>query len=149
VVVDSTHLIVVERPWDDEIWRRIAGSDAARGFAFSRDQRPPAKTTAPNRAQGASILLLTSPAPIPPDAPVMIATFLASNAGSCDEVGLVGHASGPSAADADEDAFVQPVEIGGGGLDLRRGTEGLPAGVDLLAAAETCEYVGGAVSDTS
>jgi hypothetical protein len=69
--------------------------------------------------------------------------------GSCDEVGLVGHASGPSAAHTDEYAFVQPIEVGGGGLDPRRGTEGIQAGVDLLAAAETCEYVGGAVSDTS
>jgi hypothetical protein len=37
---------------------------------------------------------------------------------SSDEVGLVDYGSGLAAADTDEDALVQPVEIGGGGLDL-------------------------------
>src|SRR4051794_13289885 len=56
--------------------------------------------------------------------------------GSCDEVGLVGHASRTSAADTDEDAFVQPAEVGGGGLHPRRGTEGVQVGVDEKSA--TC-----------
>ena len=37
---------------------------------------------------------------------------------SSDEVGLVDYGSGLAAADTDEDAFVQPLQIGGGGLDL-------------------------------
>lgn len=37
---------------------------------------------------------------------------------SSDEVGLVDYSSGLPAADTDEDAFVQPLQIGGGGLDL-------------------------------
>ena len=37
---------------------------------------------------------------------------------SCDEVGLVDHACGSPAGDADEDPLVQPVELGGRGLDL-------------------------------
>jgi hypothetical protein len=41
-------------------------------------------------------------------------------AGSSDEVGVVDHACGPASAYADEDAFVQPVEFGRRGLDLRR-----------------------------
>ena len=44
---------------------------------------------------------------------------LLRRARSSDEVGLVDHAARPAAADADEDALVQPVELGGGGLDLR------------------------------
>jgi hypothetical protein len=63
--------------------------------------------------------------------PVMIATFCASRIGnlgdrygrpvapnSSDEIGLVDHASRPATANADEDALVQPVEIGSGSLDL-------------------------------
>ncbi len=37
---------------------------------------------------------------------------------SSDEIGLVGDAGGLAAGHADEDAFVQPVEIGGRRLDL-------------------------------
>ena len=55
-------------------------------------------------------------------------------------------APGLAAADADEDAFVQPVERGRGGLDLGRGAEGVFARVDVLAARETCEHVGAAVT---
>jgi hypothetical protein len=36
---------------------------------------------------------------------------------SSDQVGLVDYGSGLAAADTDEDALVQPVEIGAGGLD--------------------------------
>jgi hypothetical protein len=43
---------------------------------------------------------------------------MASRVGSSDEVGLVDHAGCLTAGDTDEDAFVQPVEIGGAGLDL-------------------------------
>jgi hypothetical protein len=43
---------------------------------------------------------------------------MASWVGSSDEVGLVDHAGCLTAGDTDEDAFVQPVEIGGAGLDL-------------------------------
>src|SRR5947209_4116317 len=99
----------------------------------------------PIRAAGSDPCSRSGSAPGSPGAPVRPPRA----PGSCDEVGLVGHACGPSAADTDEDALVQPIEVGGGGLDPRRGTEGIQAGVDLLAAAETCEYVGGAVSDTS
>jgi len=37
---------------------------------------------------------------------------------SSNEVGLVDYGSVSAAADTDEDAFVQPLQIGGGGLDL-------------------------------
>ena len=37
---------------------------------------------------------------------------------SSDEIGLVNHVIGLPAGDTDEDAFVQPLQIGGGGLDL-------------------------------
>ena len=43
---------------------------------------------------------------------------VATSADSSDEVGLVDHACGLAAGDADEDALVQPVEVVGGGLDL-------------------------------
>ena len=89
---------------------------------------------------------------MPCDAPVMIATFCESGIvtpDSSDEVGLVDHAGGLAAADADEDALVQPVELGCGGLDLGRGPEGVLAGVDVLAAGETGEDLGAAVADAS
>src|SRR5262249_54953045 len=66
---------------------------------------------------------------------------------SSDEVGLVDDAVGLAGADADEDAFVQPVELWRGGLDLRRGAEGVFARVDVLAARETLEHFGAAVTD--
>src|SRR6266496_5245993 len=65
---------------------------------------------------------------------------------SSDQVGLVDDGAGLAGADADEDAFVQPVERGRGGLDLGRGAEGVFARGDVLAAGETCEYVGAAVT---
>ena len=76
----------------------------------------------------------------------MTATFCSSPSRSCDEVGLVDHASGLAAADADEDALVQPVERGRGGLDLRRGAERVLACVDVLAAPEASEDLGAAVA---
>src|SRR4029434_1670419 len=68
--------------------------------------------------------------------------------GSCDEVGVVDHACGVPAGDADEDALVQPVEVGGGRLDLGRGAEGVLAGVDMLTAPETGEDLGAAMAHT-
>src|SRR5262245_36941115 len=68
---------------------------------------------------------------------------------SSDQVGLVDDAARLSAADADEDAFVQPVEIWRGGLDLGRGAEGVFARVDVLAARETFEHFGAAVTDAA
>lgn len=38
--------------------------------------------------------------------------------GSADEVGFVNHSAGLPSGDADEDALVQPLQVGGGGLDL-------------------------------
>src|SRR3989440_2282005 len=66
--------------------------------------------------------------------------------GSSDEVRLVDHAPGATAADADEDAFVQPGELAGGGLDLRGGSKGVLARIDILAAAETFENLRAAVA---
>src|SRR5256714_11400533 len=66
--------------------------------------------------------------------------------GSADEVRLVDHAPGATAADADEDAFVQPGELAGGGLDLRGGPKGVLARIDVLAAAETFEDLRPAVA---
>ena len=63
----------------------------------------------------------TRPAPMPCEAPVMIATLCDAEAvtpDSPDEVGLVDDTPGLPAAHADEDALVQPIEIGSGGLDL-------------------------------
>src|SRR4029450_212764 len=53
------------------------------------------------------------------------------------EVGLVDDTAGLAAADADEDASVQPVEVGRRGLDSGRRAEGVFGGVDVLAAGET------------
>src|SRR5208282_3564580 len=44
-----------------------------------------------------------------------------------------------TARDADEDVLVQPVEIGGRGLDLRCSTEDVFIRTDVLAASETRE----------
>src|SRR4051794_20216807 len=68
---------------------------------------------------------------------------------SSDEVRLVDHAAGATAADADEDAFVQPGELAGRGLDLRGGSKGVLAGIDILAAAETFENLRAAVAYAS
>src|SRR6266496_2607985 len=65
---------------------------------------------------------------------------------SSDQVGLVDDGAGLPGADADEDAFVEPVECGRGGLDLGRGAEGVLARVDVLAAGESGEHVGAAVA---
>ena len=56
--------------------------------------------------------------------------------GSFDKVGLVDHAAGLATRDADEDAFVEPLEAGGGGLDLGRGAEGVLPRVDVLMRPE-------------
>jgi hypothetical protein len=68
---------------------------------------------------------------------------------SSDEIGLIDHAAGLATGDADEDALVQPVEIGGGRLDLGRGAEGVLTGVDVLTAGETCEDIRAAVAHTA
>jgi hypothetical protein len=68
---------------------------------------------------------------------------------SSDEVGLVDKAAGLAAADADEDACVQPVERGRGRLDLGRGAERVFGRVDVLAARETCEYFGTPLTDAA
>src|SRR5262249_9258776 len=47
---------------------------------------------------------------------------------------------------ADEDAFVQPLEPGRGGLDLDGSAEGVFGRVDVLAARETGEHIGAAVA---
>jgi len=57
-----------------------------------------------------------SPPPFP--ARAFSVSELCAIAGSSDEVGLIDHTPGVAAGDADEDALVQPVEIGRGGLDL-------------------------------
>ena len=56
---------------------------------------------------------------------------------------------GLAAGDADEDALVQPVEIGGRGLGLGRGAEGVLACVDVLTTAEAYEDFGAAVAHSS
>src|SRR4029079_11410763 len=68
---------------------------------------------------------------------------------SLDEVHLVDHAPCLPAADAEEDAPVQPVQSRSCGFDLGRGTEGVLAGVDVLTAREACEHLGAAVAYTS
>src|SRR3954451_19679405 len=68
---------------------------------------------------------------------------------SCDEVSLVDDTSRLAAADTDEDALVQPVEVGGRGLDLGGGAEGVFARVDVVAASEACKYLGAAVAHAS
>src|SRR2546421_11592916 len=65
---------------------------------------------------------------------------------SSDEVRLVDDAPGATAADADEDVFVQPGELAGGRLDLRGGSKGVLARIDVLAAAETFEDLRAAVA---
>src|SRR6266849_7320050 len=65
---------------------------------------------------------------------------------SPDEVRLVHHAAGETAADADEDTLVQPRELAGRGLDLRGGAKGVLARIDILAAAETFENLGSTVA---
>src|SRR6185503_14392527 len=72
----------------------------------------------------------------------------AAQAPSSDEVGLVDHACRRAAADPDEDALVQPVELRCGGFDLGRGAEGVLAGVDVLAPGEPGENLGATVADT-
>ena len=62
-------------------------------------------------------------------------------------VGLVGDAGGLATPDADEDALVQPVEIGGGGLDLGPGAKRVLAGVDVLPTPKTREHLRAAVTD--
>src|SRR6266540_3158480 len=64
---------------------------------------------------------------------------------SPDEVRLVDHACLQAAADADEDASIQPGELAGRGLDLRGGAKGVLARIDILAAAETFENLRAAV----
>src|SRR2546422_8203654 len=71
-----------------------------------------------------------------------------ASSSSSDQVGLVDDGAGLPAADADEDAFAQPVERGRGGFDLGRGAEGVFACVDVFAARETFEHVGAAVTHT-
>jgi hypothetical protein len=64
-----------------------------------------------------------------------------------DEVGLIDHTCGLAAGDADEDALVEPVELGSGGLDSGCGAEGVLAGVDLLTTPEPSQDLGAAMSD--
>src|SRR5258708_40247382 len=68
---------------------------------------------------------------------------------SSDEVGLVDDAVGLAGADADEDAFVQPVEPGRGGLDLGRGAEGVLGRVHPLAARGTALAFRARVTDAA
>src|SRR4029453_15391201 len=68
---------------------------------------------------------------------------------SSDEVGLVDDCARLAAADADEDAFVQPVERGRGRLDLGWGAERLFGRVNVLAARETFEHFGAGVTDAA
>src|SRR5258708_15344991 len=65
---------------------------------------------------------------------------------SSDEIRLVDHACLQAASDADEHAFVQPGELAGRGLDLRGGSKGVLARIDVLAAAETFEDLRAAVA---
>src|SRR5256885_1867588 len=65
---------------------------------------------------------------------------------SSDEVRLVDHAAGVTAADADEETLVQPGELARRGLDLRGGAKGVLARIDILAAAETFENLRAAVA---
>jgi hypothetical protein len=68
---------------------------------------------------------------------------------SSDEVGLVDHAGGLAAGGADEDALVQPVEIGGCRLDPGRGAKRLLAGVDILTSPEARKHLRAAVTDAA
>ena len=68
------------------------------------------------------------------------------SAASSDEVRLVSHVGGLAAANADEDALVEPVEVRRGGLDLGGGAKRVLAGGDVLAAAQTGEHLGRAVA---
>src|SRR5205823_11962052 len=65
---------------------------------------------------------------------------------SPDQERLVDHAAGVTGADADEDTLVQPGELAGRGLDLRGGSKGVLARIDILAAAETFENLRAAVA---
>src|SRR6476660_2271195 len=65
---------------------------------------------------------------------------------SCDQVRLVDHAARPTAAHADEDAPVEPVELTGRGLDPGRGAEAVLARVDVVATGEPLEHLGVAVA---
>ena len=58
---------------------------------------------------------------------------------SSDEIDLVDHTSAPSASDADEYAFVQPVEAVGPGLDFDCSAEDVFTCVDVFSASETLE----------
>ena len=68
---------------------------------------------------------------------------------SCDEVGLVDHATRLPTTDADEDALVEPVELGDCCLDLSRSPKHVFACFHVLAAPEPCQDLGAAVADTS
>src|SRR5690349_19833495 len=58
---------------------------------------------------------------------------------SRDEVRLVDNACLQAAPDADENALVQPGELAARGLDLRGGSKGVLARIDVLPAGETVE----------
>src|SRR4051794_11601903 len=62
------------------------------------------------------------------------------------EVDVVRDAAGPACADGDEDAFVEPRQLGGGGLDAHRGAERVLGGVDVLAGGQAREHVRVAVA---
>ena len=81
------------------------------GRSRSRIRRTePIERELPTTAYPAPRNAATRPAPMPCEAPVTIATFGWSP--PSDEVRLVYDAAGLAAADADEDALVQPVELG-------------------------------------
>src|SRR2546425_669478 len=68
-------------------------------------------------------------------------------AGASDEVRLVDDVPRATAADADEDTPFQPGGLAGGRLDLRGGSKGVLARIDVLAAAETFEDLRAAVAN--
>jgi len=68
---------------------------------------------------------------------------------SCDQVRLVDHDARLTAANPDEYAFVEPAELRGRGLDPCGGAEDVLARIDVLAARESLEHLGAAVSDAS
>ena len=89
---------------------------------------------APTTAYPVLRKLSATPAPMPCEAPVTMTTLRGKlelparevspvavgsrMESSSDEIDLVDHPSGLTASDADEYAFVEPVEAGGSGLDL-------------------------------